>query len=428
MRRRAEKACAKQAANSRREAHGVQLVLPTLVGLSALKDLTSWVHEVGLAAVAELLEQEATELAGPKGRHEPDRAAYRWGSTATSVPLCGRKVRIRRPRLRSKDGRELSLPSLEQIRRVDPLSERVVNQILLGVSSRDYAASLEPLPSTMAGHGTSKSSVSRRLRVKAEAKLKEQIGRRLDGLELVALMVDGIYIGGQVVVVALGISPRGDKLPLGLWLGSTENATVCTALLQNLLERGLRVEHPILCIIDGGKGIRRALDEVLGTRALIQRCQLHKRRNVLDHLPARRTEAVKSQLCEAYQSRTAELARRRLRQLVSWLECNGHDGAAASLREGLEETLTVLKLQLPETLRRSLSTTNAIENVMSTFRRITGGVTRWRKNGMVRRWMALGIAVAEARFRRIRGARDLPGLLDKLNALEPHIDVQVQSA
>ena len=304
----------------------------------------------------------------------------------------------------------------------------MVNQILLGVSTRGYEASLEPLPSGLASHGARRNSVSRRLRVRAEAKLKEQLERRLDDLELVALMLDGIYIGGQVVVVALGITAAGDKVPLGLWLGSTENATVCTALLQSLFERGLRADHPILCIIDGGKGLRRALDEVLGTRALIQRCQLHKRRNVLDHLSKQRSAAVRHQLCEAYQSRTAEVARRRLRQLISWFECNGHDGAAASLREGLEETLTVLKLQLPETLRRSLSTTNAIENVMSTFRRITGGVTRWRKNGMVRRWMALGIAVAETRFRKIRGARDLPLLLDKLKAIEPRIDVQDQSA
>jgi transposase-like protein len=175
----------------------------------------------------------------------------------------------------------------------------------------------------------------------------------LDEVDLVALMLDGLEVAGHTVVVALGVSATGEKVPLGLWLGSTENATICTALVQDLLARGLRVEGRLLCIVDGGKGIRKALVDVFGDRALIQRCQLHKRRNISGHLPKSRQRHVDKTLREAYGSDSADAARKKLRVLISWLERNGHEEAAGSLREGMEETLTVLKLDLTPVLRRS---------------------------------------------------------------------------
>jgi putative transposase len=218
-------------------------------------------------------------------------------------------------------------------------------------------------------------------------------------------------------VVALGVGEEGTKTTLGLWQGSTENAALCTSLLQDLIRRGLKLDGKVLCVIDGGKGIRKAIQDVIGELAVVQRCQLHKRRNLKAHLPESCQLFVDRALREAYRSSTADTARKLLRNLISWLEGNGHEDAAASLREGMEETLTVLKLGLPERLRRSLATTNAIESTLGTVRRVSRNVKRWR-TGMVRRWVAMGLLTAEKRFRRIKGHRDLPKLIAALRPKE----------
>ena len=197
-------------------------------------------------------------------------------------------------------------------------------------------------------------------------------------------------------------------MALGLWLGSTENAALCTALLNDLLERGLQVDGRILCVIDGGRGIRKALVDVFGDLAVVQRCMVHKKRNILDHLPPQRKAYVSRMLTEAWSSDSATLARRRLKTLLQWLESNGENGAAGSLREGMEETLTVAKLDLPGALRTFLVTTNAIENLIGTSRRISRNVKRWRSGEMIVRWTAIGLAQAEKNFRRGRGYRHLP--------------------
>jgi transposase-like protein len=381
---------------------------------SAKEDLMKWVQEMGLAALAEVFEADATRIAGPKGKHLGERTHHRWGSTSSELPFGGRRVQVERPRVRSKAGQEARLPSIERFQAEDPLSERVLNQILLGVSTRGYQASLESIPPGVKSRGTSKSAASRHLVARMGTKMRDHLSRRLDEVKLLVLMLDGIVVAGHTVVVALGIGTDGTKTPLGLWQGSTENAALCTALLQDLIGRGLKVDGRILCVVDGGKGIRKAIDDVLGDLALVHRCQIHKRRNLKDHLPKGCQIYVDRILREAYGSTSADTARKRLRSLQSWLESNGHEDAAASLREGMEETLTVLKLELPPTLRRSLATTNAIENTLGTVRRVARNVKRWKGGTMVRRWTAAGLLAAERRFRRIKGHRDMPALLAAL--------------
>jgi transposase-like protein len=393
-----------------------QLLMPMVAGMAATKqDLMCWVNEVGLEALQAVFEADATAIAGPKGKHRAqERTHHWWGTTRAELPFGGRRIQVRRPRVRSKSGAEQTLPSVARFQAQDPLPERVINQIVLGVSTRGYGASLEASPPGVKSRGTSKSAASRHLVERMGSKLRAYLSRRLEDVKLVALMIDGIEVARHTVVVALGIAEDGTKAPLGLWQGSTENAALCTALIQDLVGRGLALEGKVLCVIDGGKGIRKAIDDVLGDLAVVQRCQLHKRRNLKDHLPKSRRVYVDRVMREAYASTSSDTARKRLRSLLSWLESNGHEDAAGSLREGMEETLTVIKLDLPTTLRRSLATTNAIENCLGTVRRVSRNVKRWRGGAMVRRWTAIGLLTAQKRFRRIKGHRDLHKLVTAL--------------
>jgi putative transposase len=260
------------------------------------------------------------------------------------------------------------------------------------------------------------------------AKLREQLRRRLDDLDLLGLMVDGIEVAHRTVVVALGILADGRKVVLGLGRGSTENAVLCTALLNDLRERGLKVDGRVLCVIDGGRGIRQALGDVFGDLAVVQRCLVHKRRHILEHLPPNRKAYGSRMLTVACSSDSAQLARRRLKALLRWLEHNGENGAAASLREGLEETLTVSKLGLPASLRTFLVTTNAIENLIGSTRRTSRNLTRWRSGAMIVRWTGVGLLHAEQSFRRIRGYRNLPLLNRALRAESLKLDVSEEAA
>jgi transposase-like protein len=245
------------------------------------------------------------------------------------------------------------------------------------------------------------------------------LARRLDGLEVMALFMDGVVVAQQTVIVVLGITRDGGKVPLGLRLGSTENAVVCTELLQDLLARGLALDGRVLWVIDGGKGLRKALSDVFGDAAVIQRCQLHKARNLDALVPPARQAYVRTSLRRAYRASNAAAARRQLTALATWLERNGHADAAASMREGLEETLTVLKLELPPTLRRFFATTNCIENLIGTVRHVTRNIKRWRDGDMRRRWIGLGLLRAAERFRRIKRHQELGGLLTALGVPNP---------
>jgi putative transposase len=401
-----------------------QRLLPLVSGIAATKQgLLEWVHDFGLKALDELMRDDAARIVGAKGKHRMDRTHHYWGKTRSELTFGGRRISVDKPRVRSKDGREAALPALEEFRDRDPLSERVMNQLLLGVSTRGYDASLEPRPSGVKARGSSKSSASRSFVAKTRQRLSASLDRRLDDLDLIGLMIDGVEVARQTVVVALGITSDGTKVPLGLAQGSTENGALCTSLLQGLLSRGLKVEDKLLCIIDGGKGIRKALGDVLGDRAVIQRCQVHKLRNLREHLPEERHAYVLATIRDAYHAATADTARKKLRALVSWLETNGHEDASASLREGLEETLTVVKLDLPLTLRRSLATTNSIENLVGAIRRVTRNVKRWRGGDMIRRWAGLGLFNAAKRFRRIKGYKEMPKLVAALRTIEAKVEV-----
>ena len=393
------------------------LVEPMLMGMATTRqDLLAWVHAHGLAALDELFRAEAVALAGPKGQHQPVRTHHHWGTAGSELSFGGRRVQVRRPRVRRTSGGEATLPSVAQFRTRDPLSARMMQQLLAGVSTRQYEASLEARPSGRRTRGSSKSAVSRTIVWRTRQRLQEQLARRLDGLAVVTLFMDGVVVAQQTVIVVLAITRDGTKVPLGLRLGSTENAVVCTELLQDLLARGLVIDGRVLCVIDGGKGLRKALADVLGDAAVIQRCQLHKARNLAALVPQRRHAYVRNALSRAYRAPTAATARRQLTALAGWLERNGQADAAASLREGLEETLTVLKLGLPPGLRRFFATTNCIENLIGTLRHVTRNIKRWRDGDMRRRWLGLGLVRAAERFRRIKRHTELDALVMALVA------------
>ena len=393
------------------------LVEPMLAGMTITRQhLLAWVHAHGLAALDELFHEEAVALAGPKGRHQAPRTHHHWGTTATALTFGGRRLHVRRPRVRQTTGGEATLPSVAAFRNRDPLTARMMQQLLAGVSTRQYESSLEARPSGRRTRGSSKSAVSRTVVRRTRQRLHEQLTRRLEGLEVVALFMDGVVVAQQTVIVVLGITRDGTKEPLGLRLGSTENAVVCTELLQDLLARGLTLDGRVLCVIDGGKGLRKALGDVLGDAAVIQRCQLHKGRNLDALVPKGRQAYVRAALRRAYQAASAAAARRQLLVLAAWLERNGHADAAASVREGLEETLTVLKLGLPPTLRRFFATTNCIENLIGTLRHVTRNIKRWRDGDMRRRWIGLGLLRAAERFRRIKRHHELGLLMTALGA------------
>lgn len=401
-----------------------ETLAPLITGMTtARRHLLEWVQDVGLVALRVVFEEDAVTLAGPKGRHDPDRTHHRWGATARQLTFGGRRISVPCPRVRSRTGREAMLPAVRAFQATDPLTRRVMEQLLLGVSARGYAASLEAAPPGTRPRATSRSAVSRRLVAHTRAQGAAQLRGRLDELDVVALFIDGVHVAGQALIVALGVTANGTKVPLGLRLGSTENAAVGTDLLQDLITRGLRLEGQILCVIDGGKGVHKALEDVLGTRAVIQRCQLHKRRNLLALVPQRRQPAVRAALGRAYRASNATTARRQLHELARWLERDGYPDAAASLREGLEETLTVLKLDLPPALRRFFATTNCIENLVGTLRHVARNVKRWRGGDMIRRWAGLGLLRAASRFRLIKHHRDLPHLVRALRPAAESVEV-----
>jgi len=388
-----------------------------LAGMTTTRHhLLAWVHAHGLAALDEVFRAEAVALAGPKGRHQVQRTHHHWGTAATELTFGGRRLHVPRPRVRRTAGGEATLPSVAAFRDRDPLTARMMQQLLAGVSTRHYEDSLEARPLGRRTRSSSKSAVSRAVVRRTRQRLHEQLTRRLEGLEVVALFMDGLVVAQQTVIVVLGITRDGHKEPLGLRLGSTENAVVCTELLQDLLARGLTLDGRVLCVIDGGKGLRKALGDVFGDAAVIQRCQLHKGRNLDALVPRARQAYVRAALRRAYRAASAAAARRQLTALASWLERNGHADAAASVREGLEETLTVLKLGLPPTLRRFFATTNCIENLIGTLRHVTRNIKRWRDGDMRRRWIGLGLLRAAERFRRIKHHGELGALVTALAA------------
>lgn len=392
------------------------------------ENLFAFVVREGMKALDVVLEREREALCGPAYTRGPAGSAMRWGSTRGKLIMGGQRVSVRRPRVR-QDGREVALPAWSEFADRDPLNERTLEQIALGVSTRGYRRSVEELPPELSADGAGKSAVSERLVALTQQQLDAWLSRDLSNEKIRSLMIDGIEVAGHTVVVALGITESGGKQPLGLWDGATENSVVCQSLLDNLIQRGLDPQRSYLFVIDGSKALRKAIRDTFGARVLVQRCQEHKRRNVLAQLPKKLHPSVNKVLRDAYRSASKAVAKRRLMQLMARLETD-HPGAAASLREGLDETLTLKDMQLPEALERTLSTTNPIENLNGSIRRIQRRVKRWRDGAMVRRWAALGILEAQQGFRKLRGHKGMHILVAALRdrAGHDHIDVQEVAA
>jgi transposase-like protein len=360
-----------------------------------------------------LLEEDRSALCGRKNQPDVDRQAYRYGFDEGQVVLGGRKIRHRKPRVRSVDGREIELPTWRHVSDEDPLAERTLEQLLVGVSTRGYSRSLEPVGEELETVGVSRSSVSRRFVARTTRQVEEFLARSLEGLDLPVILLDGTNLGDHVLITAVGIDRTGKKHVLGVVEGSTESEEVCRSLLASLIERGLVVERVRLFVIDGGKGLRKAIRAAFGDGALVQRCQVHKMRNILDHLPESRRAWTRATVRRAWASEVPAAARRKLLDLARQLE-GAHPGAAASIREGLDETLTVLELGLSGALARTLCTTNPIENLQGALKRVTRNVKRWTGGSMALRWAVTALIEAEKKFRRIKGHREMPHLLAAL--------------
>ena len=391
----------------------VQLSLPVA---GVLRDVQSAFYglciNAGKAVLGAMMEAERTALCGPKGVPDSQRTAYRGGHTRTSVVLGGRRIAIHRPRAHALPAQELPLPTFQWATQCDPLNAATLSAIAAGISTRRYRTTLDPLPDTEVQSSVSRSAVSRRFVALSAEQLSQWLSRRIE-VELPAIMIDGIYFQDRVVLLALGFDSQGGKHVLGLWEGSTEKTAVVRALLSNLIERGLNAEAPRLWIIDGGKAIRRAILEVFGASALIQRCQEHKRRNVIEHLPEELHTSVGRAMKDAWESKDALLARRQLERLANSLT-KSHPGAAASLREGLQETLTLIALGIDGALYRTLRTTNPIENLNARVAHHTRNVKRWRDGQMVLRWIAAALNQARRGFRAVRGHRNMRQLTSAL--------------
>jgi putative transposase len=372
----------------------------------------------GVEALAEMMEQDAAAACGKRHERGEQRKAHRWGRTRGKIGFHGGKVEVERPRVRGLDGGEYVLPSWESAVGEDLLGKWAMNQMLINVSTRRFKRSVR-LPEgdvpASEGAGLSKSATSRRFVALSAARMKEWMESRLDNLDLLVIQIDGIHMDEDMLLVAaLGVDGKGDKHPLGIVEGATENATTVQALIDNLIERGLDPGVPRLFIIDGSKALSKAIRRTFGRNTAIQRCQIHKARNILERLPKSMHASVRSVLRQAWEMDDATKAEKLLRNLARRLEADWK-GVSASILEGLDEMLTVTRLGLPRELRRSLACTNIIENVMGTVRRVCRNVKYWRSPSMAMRWTAAAMMEANKGFRRLKAYKQLPALRAALN-------------
>jgi putative transposase len=388
----------------------VQEALGELVG-AAKEGLLALSVATGLGVLHELLEDEVDDVVGPKGKRNPDRTAVRHGHEAGEVTLGGRRVAVERPRARTADqAAEVTLATYAHFADRDPLSRVVLEQMLAGVSTRRFARTREPVGEEVLDveRSTSKSAVSREFVARTREHLDALMSRSLQDVRLAVLMLDAIELKGRCCIVALGVTTDGIKVPLGLWDGSTENKTVTAHLLSDLVDRGLDCEQGVLVVLDGSKALRAAVGEVFGP-VPVQRCIRHKERNVLAHLPERDRPAVKMRLRRAWAIDDHALALDGLHALAAELE-RSHPGAASSLKEGIEETLTLTRLRIRGRLKRTLQSTNPIESMIEIVRRTSRNVKRWQSGDMCLRWTAAGMLEAEQQFRKVIGYSDLAKL------------------
>ena len=369
----------------------------------------------GLESLNEMMSADAEALCGSRHARSGERKGHRWGTTRSEIAYHGGTVKVERPRVRDFAGREMGLPSWELLSEPELLQAWAMNLMVINVSTRKYARAVRlpddaggDLPAA-SGDATSKSAVSRRFVALTRSKLKAWLASPLDDLDLVVLQIDGLHVGDHLMVAAIGIDTGGAKHVLGLAEGATENAATVQAMLDNLIERGLDPERPRLYIVDGAKALSKAIRRTFGRAAALQRCQVHKGRNITDRLDESLHAGVRKVLRQAWQQDDAAKAERLLRNLARRLE---HDapGVSGSLLEGLDEILTVIRLGLPPQLRHSLACTNAIENAIGTVRTVQRNVKRWRNAEMALRWTAAGLLEAQKTFRRLKAYRQLPVL------------------
>jgi transposase-like protein len=374
----------------------------------------------GLEILRAILEDEVSRRVGPPYRPAPGSGNRRWGQQPGYVVFAGQKIPLQRPRVRTRAGEEVELENYRRLQQDGRMQRAVAERVVCGLSTRKYRRAVQAV---LDGYGIEKSSVSRHFVRATAQQLQTLCERKLGELDLVALLIDGIEFAGQTLIVALGVAADGTKHVLGLWQGATENATVCKALLEDLVERGLDAERRYLVVIDGSKGLRAAVERVLGEQAEVQRCQIHKMRNVIDHLPEGCRADWRRRLRNAYALTDYAAARAELEKLWRQLvEIN--PSAARSLEEGMEETLTLHRLGVSPLLRRTLRSTNVIESCLSTVRHVTRNVKRWQGGDHIARWAAAGLLEAEKKFRKVKGYRELEVLRNQLNP-ELHSQEQV---
>jgi putative transposase len=394
----------------------VQLVLPMAETLGWLrKGVGELIRQAGLQMMELMMEEEVRALVGERSQPQPGRTANRWGTEKGYCVVMGQKVPIERPRVRNMEDREVRLGTYEMFHRGEPLTETVWEKLMLGLSTRKYGQAVREFTEA---YGLEKSAISEHFIEASRTKLKEMLERKLDKLKLCALLIDATPFAGQQMVAVLGISQDGRKTILGIRQGATENATVVGELLGDLANRGLDFSEPRLYLLDGGKALSSAVKKYAGESAAIQRCQVHKRRNVLDHLTDEQKPSVAKKLHAAYAMEDHAAAKLALTQLHREL-MDLNPSAARSLEEGLEETLTVHRLHIPFQLRKSLASTNIIESAFSIVERVCSNVKRWHGGDQRERWVGSGLLVAEKQFRRIQGCKQIPLLLRELEAMHP---------
>jgi transposase-like protein len=394
----------------------VQMVLPMAEMIGWLRQgVGELIRQAGLQLIRLMMDEEGREMVGERNRPNSARKANRWGKERGYCVVMGQKVPIERPRVRTTDDHEVRLGSYELFHRGEPLTETVWEKLMLGLSTRNYGRAVREFTEA---YGLEKSAVSAHFIEASRRKLQELMERRLDKMQFCALLIDATPFEGQQMVVAMGIAQAGRKMILGIRQGATENATVAGELLGELVDRGLDFTRPRLYVLDGGKALHRAVKNHAGDCAQIQRCQVHKRRNILDHLTQEQKPLVATKLNAAYAIENYDAAKLALKKLHREL-MDVNPSAARSLEEGIDETLTVHRLQLPPQLRQTLASTNVIESAFSVVERVCVNVKRWHSGDQRERWVGSGLLVAEKQFRRIRGHKLSPSLLRQLNAMTP---------
>ncbi len=394
----------------------VQMVLPMAEMVGWLrKGVGELIRQAGLQLMDLLMQEEVRELAGERSQRQAERTASRWGSERGYCVVMGQKVPIQRPRVRTTDDKEVRLGSYEMFHCGEPLTETVWEKLMLGLSTRKYGQAVRQFSEA---YGLEKSAISEHFIEASREKLQAMMERRLDKTRFCALLIDATPFQGQQMVAALGIGEDGRKTILGIRQGATENATVVGELLGDLVERGLDFTVPRLYILDGGKALTAAVKKHAGESAAIQRCQVHKRRNVLDHLTDGQKAGVARKLNAAYALEDYAAAKQALNVLHREL-MDLNPSAARSLGEGMEETLMVHRLHLPIQLRKTMASTNVIESAFSIVERVCRNVKRWHGGDQRERWVGSGLLVAEKQFRRITGYKQIPVLIRELEAMTP---------